>query len=231
MLLDTTPLRVNPSYRRLFTGFTLSGIGAQLAVGRDRAAGLRDQRHVVRGRSGRPVRARPAGGDGPVRRGARRRARPAAGRAGRGAGGLDGLDRQRGLRLAGAPDAVVALPRGGAAERGVRGDQPGPLVDLPAAAGPVAAAGGQRPQRVRHQPLPHRRSAAGRRAGGRGRLPAGLHLRRGAVHVRHVGACCGSSRSRRRSTPTRAPARRAAVRAWPACSTGCASSAPARTCG
>ena len=32
VLLDTTPLRVNPSYRRLFTGFTLSGIGAQLAV-------------------------------------------------------------------------------------------------------------------------------------------------------------------------------------------------------
>jgi MFS family permease len=32
VLLDTTPLRVNASYRRLFTGFTLSGIGAQLAV-------------------------------------------------------------------------------------------------------------------------------------------------------------------------------------------------------
>ncbi|AKU15314.1 MFS transporter [Luteipulveratus mongoliensis] len=32
LLLDITPLRVNPSYRRLFTGFTLSGIGAQLAT-------------------------------------------------------------------------------------------------------------------------------------------------------------------------------------------------------
>ncbi|MDE9364836.1 MFS transporter [Luteipulveratus sp. YIM 133132] len=32
LLLDITPLRVNASYRRLFTGFTLSGIGAQLAT-------------------------------------------------------------------------------------------------------------------------------------------------------------------------------------------------------
>lgn len=32
MLLDLTPLRVNIAYRRLFTGFTLSGIGAQLAT-------------------------------------------------------------------------------------------------------------------------------------------------------------------------------------------------------
>lgn len=32
LLLDVTPLRVNASYRRLFTGFTLSGIGAQLAT-------------------------------------------------------------------------------------------------------------------------------------------------------------------------------------------------------
>ncbi|KNX38498.1 MFS transporter [Luteipulveratus halotolerans] len=32
LLLDITPLRVNPSYRRLYTGFTLSGIGAQLAT-------------------------------------------------------------------------------------------------------------------------------------------------------------------------------------------------------
>lgn len=32
LLLDITPLRVSPSYRRLYTGFTLSGIGAQLAT-------------------------------------------------------------------------------------------------------------------------------------------------------------------------------------------------------
>ncbi|KAE8762678.1 MFS transporter [Georgenia thermotolerans] len=32
LLLDLTPLRVNPAYRRLWTGFTLSGIGTQLAT-------------------------------------------------------------------------------------------------------------------------------------------------------------------------------------------------------
>jgi MFS family permease len=32
LLLDLTPLRVNPAYRRLYTGFTLSNIGSQLAV-------------------------------------------------------------------------------------------------------------------------------------------------------------------------------------------------------
>lgn len=32
LLLDVTPLRVNPAYRRLYAGFTLSGIGAQLAT-------------------------------------------------------------------------------------------------------------------------------------------------------------------------------------------------------
>lgn len=32
LLLDLTPLRVSPSYRRLWSGFTLSGVGAQLAT-------------------------------------------------------------------------------------------------------------------------------------------------------------------------------------------------------
>jgi MFS family permease len=32
LLLDLTPLRVNPSYRRLYSGFTVSGVGAQLAT-------------------------------------------------------------------------------------------------------------------------------------------------------------------------------------------------------
>ncbi len=32
LLLDLTPLRVNPSYRRLYSGFAVSGIGAQLAT-------------------------------------------------------------------------------------------------------------------------------------------------------------------------------------------------------
>ena len=32
LLLDLTPLRVNPAYRRLYTGFTLSNIGSQLAT-------------------------------------------------------------------------------------------------------------------------------------------------------------------------------------------------------
>jgi len=32
LLLDLTPLRVNPAYRRLYAGFTLSNIGSQLAV-------------------------------------------------------------------------------------------------------------------------------------------------------------------------------------------------------
>ena len=32
ILLDLTPLRVSPAYRRLFTGFTLAGIGSQLTV-------------------------------------------------------------------------------------------------------------------------------------------------------------------------------------------------------
>jgi MFS family permease len=32
LLLDLTPLRVSPAYRRLFTGFTLAGVGSQLTV-------------------------------------------------------------------------------------------------------------------------------------------------------------------------------------------------------
>ena len=32
ILLDLTPLRANPAYRRLYTGFTLAGVGSQLAV-------------------------------------------------------------------------------------------------------------------------------------------------------------------------------------------------------
>ncbi|MDR6862760.1 MFS transporter [Phycicoccus sp. 3266] len=32
LLLDLTPLRANPAYRRLYTGFTLSNVGSQLAV-------------------------------------------------------------------------------------------------------------------------------------------------------------------------------------------------------
>jgi MFS family permease len=32
LLLDVTPLRVNPAYRRLYAGFTLSNVGSQLAV-------------------------------------------------------------------------------------------------------------------------------------------------------------------------------------------------------
>jgi len=32
ILLDLTPLRVSPQYRRLFTGFTLAGVGSQLTV-------------------------------------------------------------------------------------------------------------------------------------------------------------------------------------------------------
>ena len=32
LLLDLTPLRVNPAYRRLYTGFTLSNVGSQMAV-------------------------------------------------------------------------------------------------------------------------------------------------------------------------------------------------------
>jgi MFS family permease len=32
LLLDVTPLRVSPAYRRLFTGFTLAGVGSQLTV-------------------------------------------------------------------------------------------------------------------------------------------------------------------------------------------------------
>ena len=32
ILLDLTPLRVSPAYRRLFTGFTLAGVGSQLTV-------------------------------------------------------------------------------------------------------------------------------------------------------------------------------------------------------
>lgn len=32
VLLDLTPLRANPAYRRLYTGFTLSNVGSQLAV-------------------------------------------------------------------------------------------------------------------------------------------------------------------------------------------------------
>lgn len=32
ILLDLTPLRVNPAYRRLFTGYTLAGVGSQLTV-------------------------------------------------------------------------------------------------------------------------------------------------------------------------------------------------------
>lgn len=32
LLLDVTPLRVNPAYRRLWSGFALSGVGAQLAT-------------------------------------------------------------------------------------------------------------------------------------------------------------------------------------------------------
>jgi len=32
ILLDLTPLRISPAYRRLFTGFTLAGIGSQLTV-------------------------------------------------------------------------------------------------------------------------------------------------------------------------------------------------------
>lgn len=32
LLLDLTPLRVNPSYRRLWSGFALSGVGTQLAT-------------------------------------------------------------------------------------------------------------------------------------------------------------------------------------------------------
>ncbi len=32
ILLDLTPLRVSPPYRRLFTGFTLAGVGSQLTV-------------------------------------------------------------------------------------------------------------------------------------------------------------------------------------------------------
>ena len=32
ILLDLTPLRESPAYRRLFTGFTLAGIGSQLTV-------------------------------------------------------------------------------------------------------------------------------------------------------------------------------------------------------
>lgn len=32
ILLDLTPLRVSPAYRRLFTGFTLAGIGSQLTI-------------------------------------------------------------------------------------------------------------------------------------------------------------------------------------------------------
>jgi MFS family permease len=32
LLLDLTPLRVNPAYRRLYAGFTLSNVGSQLAV-------------------------------------------------------------------------------------------------------------------------------------------------------------------------------------------------------
>ncbi|HWO50769.1 MAG TPA: MFS transporter, partial [Ornithinibacter sp.] len=31
-LPDLTPLRVNPAYRRLYAGFTLSNIGSQMAV-------------------------------------------------------------------------------------------------------------------------------------------------------------------------------------------------------
>ena len=32
LLLDLTPLRVNPAYRRLYAGFTLANIGSQLAT-------------------------------------------------------------------------------------------------------------------------------------------------------------------------------------------------------
>ena len=32
ILLDLTPLRVSPAYRRLFTGFTLAGVGSQLTI-------------------------------------------------------------------------------------------------------------------------------------------------------------------------------------------------------
>jgi len=32
ILLDLTPLRVSPAYRRLFTGFTLAGVGGQLTI-------------------------------------------------------------------------------------------------------------------------------------------------------------------------------------------------------
>ena len=32
ILLDLTPLRASPAYRRLYTGFTLAGVGSQLTV-------------------------------------------------------------------------------------------------------------------------------------------------------------------------------------------------------
>jgi hypothetical protein len=32
LLLDLTPLRSNPAYRRLYAGFTLSNVGSQMAV-------------------------------------------------------------------------------------------------------------------------------------------------------------------------------------------------------
>ena len=61
-LPDLTPLRVNPAYRRLYAGFTLSQRRLADGGGRHRAAGLRHHRVDRGGRARGVLRARAAGG-------------------------------------------------------------------------------------------------------------------------------------------------------------------------
>ena len=234
VLLDTTPLRVNPSYRRLFTGFTLSGIGAQLAVV---AIGL--QVYAISGTSF------------------------AVGLVGLFAlvplvvmglyGGalVDAHDRRMVALVAGLVGWAVSIANAAYAWLG----HPTLWWLYLVVALQSAAFGVISPARSSIYPrlldlsmLPAANAlnifatnlyltvgpAAGRGAGGRGGLPAGVHLRRGAVHVRHVGAAAAGADpaggrpvagpvQQWRGAPPPGPGR--------ACSTGCASSAPAPTCG
>ena len=162
-----------------------------------------------------------------------RRPRPADGGAGRGLVGWAVVDRQRGVRLAGAPDAVVALPRGRAAERGVRGDRAPRaqsiyprLLDLSML--PAANALDIFATNLYLTVGPLMAGVLVDRA-----ASAGLHVRRGAVHVRPVGAAAaGADPAGGRPVAGPVQQRRRASPPGPVgCSTGSASSAPAPTCG
>ena len=227
VLLDLTPLRSAPAYRRLWLGLSVSNLGTQFTV---TAVGL--QVYSITGSTfsvgvlGR-LRARAAGAARPLRRRARGRVRPAQGRA-------DRVDRAVGGVRAAGPAGVVPprlrrrpLRARGAAVGGVRGEQPGPVGDHPAARPARPAARRQRPaDRLLERRLRRRArcwgpsSSRAATSGSRTRSTSSSSPR--ALGAAHGCPTCRPSRRRRASR---------ASAGSPRSSRGCATWRPARTSG